>query len=485
MAIAACGLALLLSTAPTTHAADHDAQLIVFVQHDPSPLGQAFETQTLPQIRALARDMDVTLLERRISRQGSAPVGVDITPLIVFQNHRGRSVYQGRYSTLDRIRNFVRTSRHLPQGDEPLVREDLPVWELDSAEGPKVATPIKITAMTGTHEEVARVHASQQIFLDEWTQIIGVQRDRFEMRDRVELGRTDRLFYTDYHPHLADGGEFYLSLALYSQFNCHDPIFSLPGEELHGPWHHHGDIFYEGARILENEIARQLAESTLGDGFDVVPATVQRVSWEEAGLPLPPPPPPDSADTEVPADLELVREWVIDQDVQGDRPAVQFAFPAPLDGYAGEVTHITGDLTLGPDLSLTDMRGTFHADPGSVTMGESDLDAAIHGSMLEVDAYPDAHFVIDSVESSFDRPAFGQVAAAVLHGRFTMKDRTVPLSVPISIEAYLGRDGEPRLSIDGQWSIRLLEPFGIAGPPGDAPANDTLIYRCHLVFQPK
>ncbi len=45
-------------------------------------------------------------------------------------------------------------------------------------------------------------------------------------------------------------------------------------------------------------------------------------------------------------------------------------------------------------------------------------------------------------------------------------------------------DGEPRLSIDGRWQVRLLDPFGIDGPPGDAPANDTLIYTCYLVFEP-
>ncbi|MEL6986048.1 MAG: hypothetical protein AAFO29_26700, partial [Actinomycetota bacterium] len=65
-----------------------------------------------------------------------------ITPLVAYQNHRGRSIYQGRYATLDRVKNFVRTSRFLPQGDEPLVRGGLPVWDLGQA---KVGTPVKVT----------------------------------------------------------------------------------------------------------------------------------------------------------------------------------------------------------------------------------------------------------------------------------------------------------------------------------------------------
>ena len=35
---------------------------------------------------------------------------------MVYQNHRGRSVYQGRTTTPERIRNFIRTSRFVPPG---------------------------------------------------------------------------------------------------------------------------------------------------------------------------------------------------------------------------------------------------------------------------------------------------------------------------------------------------------------------------------
>jgi hypothetical protein len=459
--------------------------LIVFRQHDPSPLGEAFAQQTLPQIEALAKELGVGLIDRRISRQGSAPEGVEITPLIVFQNHRGRSIYQGRYTTLDRVRNFVRTSRFVPQGDEPLVREDLPVWSVDGEGGPLIGTPIKITAYATAGGGYLRTSGDLDRRI---RQAMDAAEPRFTYREQVELGRSDRLFYVDFYPfvdaknQVGPDDTLYLSVAVFSQFHCHEPIWTLPGLDLSGPWADAPAVFAEGFRRAADEIARQLDESELGDGFNPVPRTVERVSWERAGLALPPA--PEGASAEQLAGVELGRDWRVDEAMQADRPAVQFTFPAPLDMYAGEAGDVSGHLTLGDGLSIQGMRGRFLADPGSVTMGEPDLDAAIHATMLEVAAYPESYFVIERIESEFAEPAFGQVAAAVMHGGFTMKGQTIPLTVPISLEAYLGRDGRPRLSIDGRWELRLLEPFGIDGPPGEAPANDTLIFTCHLVLEP-
>ncbi|MEM1107242.1 MAG: YceI family protein [Planctomycetota bacterium] len=454
-------------------------QLIVFVQPGASLLAERFSDETLPELEALAESSgaELTVIDIGQSAEGKrVPGGVGITPLIAFQNHLGRSIYQGRYETLDRVRNFIRTSRFLPQGDEPLVRKELPVWNLGSA---KVATPIKITDLV--LEDGASgdgIDVSAEALAD----AIGGADPRFNWADRVELGRSDRLFYTDYYPYLAADGTLYVGLALFSQFHCHDPVFTLTDGSLNGPATDADEVFARGAKIFADEIARQLKESDLGDGFDVLPEVTKTVSWEDVGLPLPPK--PEGASAEALANVELVQEWTIDEAAQAFRPAVQFKFPAPLDAYSGEASSVFGTLTLGEGLSLEGSRGRFAADPASVTMGESELDSAIHATMLEVESFPESYFELERVETEFAQPAFGTVAAAVLHGSFTMKGVSIPLSVPASVEAFLGDDGKPRLSIDGRWEVRLLDPFGIDGPPGDAPANDTLIYTCHLVFEP-
>ena len=474
LAVAAVWPSAVSAESESAEAAPEAETLVVFVQPGASPLAERFAAEGLPEIEQLAADAEIGFRVVDLSARGGAPEGVGITPLIAYQNHRGRSIYQGRYTTLDRVKNFVRTSRFLPQGDEPLVREDIPVWDLGRA---KVGTPIKVTPLEGVLPDGFDAEA----FQDEVRAAIGNGDERFVTQDRVELGRSDRLFYVDFYPYRSEDDQLYLSLALFSQFHCHDPVFTLMDGSLFGPWEQRAEVFARGMAIFADEIARQLAESELGDGFDVVSVETPVVSWEALGLPLPPA--PEGASAEDLAGIELGRDWVIDETAQQERPAVQFAFPAPLDAYAGEATSVTGTLTLGDGMSLEGMRGTFVADPASVTMGEPELDAAIHATMLEVAAYPESAFVIESVETEFSEPAFGVVAAAVMRGTFTMKGVSIPLAVPASVEAFLGPDGKPRLSIEGQWSLRLLEPFGIEGPPGDAPTNDTLKYTCYLVFE--
>jgi len=77
-----------------------------------SELAREFQTQHLPAIAALAREMSVDFKVVDLSEQG--PLEIGITPLVVLQNFRGR------YATIDRIRNFVRTSRVMPQRKDPL-----------------------------------------------------------------------------------------------------------------------------------------------------------------------------------------------------------------------------------------------------------------------------------------------------------------------------------------------------------------------------
>ena len=112
---------------PYTHAASETEQLIVFVQPDASEVEKAFRERRLPEIRKLAEAMGVSV--HVVDARKGSPAEVGITPLIVYQNHRGRSIYQGRTNTPQRIRNFIRTSRFVPQEKEPNRREDIPILQ--------------------------------------------------------------------------------------------------------------------------------------------------------------------------------------------------------------------------------------------------------------------------------------------------------------------------------------------------------------------
>ncbi len=478
LVVLVCGVFVAASHAESAAGGDAPSspaeQLIVFIDSSGSALQVHFRDETLPELEALADELGVALSVVDVSEAGGSPPGVGLTPLIAFQNWRGRSIYQGRYETLDRVRNFVRTARFMPQGDDKLVREALPAWDRGRA---TLVTPIKVTATRGPGADAFDLKPPAI------TGHLASGMERFEVAERVELGRSDRQWYMDFHPYVAEDGTLFVSSELYSQFHCHEPVASWLDDPVSGPVDEPEQVFAAAAARAEAEIVRLLAESELGDGFDVV--EVPETSWENLGFALPERPAGNTVDA---GDVELVRSWRVDTAAQEQTPAVQFAFPAPLDGYSGEATDITGEVVLGDGLKLADSTGTFTADPASVTMGESDLDAYIHSGLLEVGKFDSSSFTFDRVdvdEAFADQPmSFGTIVPAVLHGEFTMKDVTLPLSVPMSVEAYVGDDGRPRLSFTGSWSLDLMEHYGIEGPPGDDAIRHTLRYACRIVLEP-
>jgi hypothetical protein len=190
-------------------------QLIVFEQPDISPVAKSFRQRHLPQIQKLAQTLGLDL--HVVDAHKGSPAEIGITPLIVYQNHRGRSIYQGRTTTPARIRNFIRTSRFVPQGIEPNRREDIPIWAKGRS---RVWAPLKVAPLSGTpprnhdHKKFAAVALKS----------IGKGFEKFRVQKSAELGRADRGFYMDFNPWLSDDGTLYLTAVLFSQFDCKQPV---------------------------------------------------------------------------------------------------------------------------------------------------------------------------------------------------------------------------------------------------------------------
>jgi hypothetical protein len=177
-------------------------QLIVFLQPGASPVDETFQKRHLPKIRKLAAAMGVSV--HSIDANQGSPAEIAITPLIVYQNYLGRSIYQGRSTTIDRIRNFIRTSRFVPQGLALNRREHIPIWKNGRI---RVWAPLKVSAVRGTPPE-GYDHA---VFVSEALKSIGEGFNNFRIEPVAELGRADRGFYMDFYPWLSQGGTLYLS----------------------------------------------------------------------------------------------------------------------------------------------------------------------------------------------------------------------------------------------------------------------------------
>ena len=450
-------------------------QLLVFVQSGRSTVDDHFQSAQLPAIRQEAASMSVDV--HIIDVDKGAPPEVALTPLLVYQNHRGRSIYQGRTTTPDRIRNFIRTSRFVPQGREPNRREKMPVWALERL---NLWAPLKVAAVTGTPPP----GYDDQAFRREALEAVAQGFKHFRTRGEVALGRADRGFYMDFYPWRADDGTLFLSLALYSQFHCKEPIFEKKKEPLTGPWEKRQEMFKQAAALLESRVAAHIRQPENGDAFDAVDADVPVLKWDQLGFPLPPERPRQA--TNDAAAARLTPEWALAAPDPQAPPMIQFRFAPPLDNYAGEVKAGRGILNLPASLVLENAAGHIEVDTRSaITMGDPVLDEAIQGSMLlGTRNHPQSRFTIESLSSDGRPIAFGRLSPAQITGTFQLKGKSMPLAAPAEFEPVIGADGRPRLIVRTAFRIDLRD-FDIEGADGPAPARHTVKFDVNLAFEPR
>lgn len=467
--IIATALCTMLLPGPGAGAsAPRGGTLIIFLGAD-----DAYPTADLRALlddyRALGEELDVDLQLRALD--GGAPAQIVITPLVVFQNHRGRSIYQGRYDTLNRVRNFVRTSRVIPQSKQRLDRRDTLLWSEGRA---LVCAPVKVTALAGTLPD----DLDEARFEAESHAAIAAGMERFELRRSFDLGRGDRSFYLDVHPYF-DGGLLFLSCEIYSQFNCHTPIYSALDEPIIGFWEDRAALFGDAGRLFEQEIVRLMSAAPSRDAFTPVPGELPVVTWSKLGLDLPAPPLVAAAGAA--PDLSVPTKWVVDD----TRPAsVFFRFAPPLEGYAGEAQTLTGELDLG-ERTLSDARATFRVPVSSITMGEELLDKDLQTQkFLHAEAHHMSSFTLTSMASNQDHLHFGEQTVATMSGLFRMKGHSIPIDVRTAFEPVLDDNAEPLLQMTADWSIRIGDPFGMIGPDGPMPARDTVQFTCHITLRP-
>jgi len=453
-------------------AASEAEQLLVFVQPGASAVQTAFQEQHLPEIRKVAESMGVSV--HVVDARQGAPLQISLTPLVVYQNHRGRSIYQGRTTTTTRIRNFIRTSRFVPQGEEIRRRERIPIWESGRS---KIWAPLKVAALTGSRPQ----NYDHEAFVAAALKNIDKGFKRFRMQKVAELDRADRGFYMDFNPWLSQDGRLYLSLVLFSQFDCKAPVYQ---KKITGAWNDQGKLFQEASGLMENAVAEIIGDAESGDSFDPLKIDVPQKSWEQIGFPLPPAPTAKSVELE--ASTKIPTNWVLEKSGSGEPPMIQFRFPAPLDNYAGEVLAAKGELTLPQSLIASGAAGFVEIDTTSaITMGDPRLDEAIRGSMmLHTKKFPTAKFVINSIASDDQPIAYGRLTPVIVTGAFTLKGKSVPLTSKTEFEPVVGEDGNPRLVIRGAFNIDL-RVFTIEGADGPEPARHTLLFDVYFILKGK
>jgi hypothetical protein len=117
-------------------------------------------------------------------------------------------------------------------------------------------------------------------------------------------------------------------------------------------------------------------------------------------------------------------------------------------------------------------------------MGNKTLDSELRDKILRVVKFPAARFTLDPVSGPGSPIVFGSPAPFTGAGRLELLGESVPLAVNAQAEAVLADDGTPRLDVRATFRIRIGEPFGLTGPDGPSPANDTLVFAARFRLKP-
>ncbi|MGD1844742.1 MAG: YceI family protein [Salibacteraceae bacterium] len=453
-----------------TTLAQSKGQLIIFTQSD-KPISQHFERESLPKIQQYAQERGLQIIRKEV--KDGAPEEVTLTPQIIFQNHLGRSIYRGRYLTIDRLTNFIRTVTNAPQGIATNPVTQYPITEIGRT---MVGAPIKITNLEGALPELFDAAA----FEKEARTALAQGFKQLQVKANFDLPTRARLFYMDYHPYLGEDGQFYLSAKLFSMFSCAKEVYATE-TAFKGSWQNREAVFQEAAARMEGIAFAQLKNLKVGDAFETIPGDVPVKSWETLGLNLPSAP----NNKILAADLKgkLPNYWNFEKALPDGSPIIQFNFGAPVDHYAGEVRQLNMHLALAKGQQLQGATGFVVVNANSVTMGDAVLDDHIFNDYLHTANFPKASYEF-KITKAPAKWAIEEPQNIELEGTFTMVGKSIPLTAKGRIAAIADPDGTPRLQVNGQFLLPLKEGFGISGPDGPSPAKDELQFYINLILEP-
>ncbi|MEN0046115.1 MAG: hypothetical protein AAF806_03540 [Bacteroidota bacterium] len=439
--------------------------LVIFTQASDTH----FIETALSEIKDFANENGIEVIEKDAAM--GMPAEITTTPAIIYQNARGRSIYSSRYAELSTIKNFIRTSKVVPQRKADLQKEQVLVWESGKS---KIVADLKITEAKGKLPN----DLNQAKFKEITRTIFDEHMGNFSFQNQVNLQRTDRIFYLDIHPYFGKANQCFLSLEIYSQYSCKDPIFSNFTSPLKGNSSDLDNLLQQAAKILEQEVIAQISNSTIGDAFSSIPKNVSVKTWKTLGLSLP----QKNAQQKMnlAAAPVLPQNWIFHEALDASTPIVQFRFMAPLDRYVGEIKSIQGDL----QFTDNQMKGNFVADMQSLTMGMESFDYNVLNKYVKAYKFPASSFEFSS-PVDFAQLVYGETLNTTVQGTFELMRKKHPVEVVAQITPIVDATGQALLQVSASFELNVVDDFGIKGPDGPSPAREMMQFDLNFLMKDK
>jgi hypothetical protein len=410
------------------------------------------------------------------------PESVKFLPSLYFQNHKGRSLYLGRYTNTEKLEKFIQTKKLIPTKNQTSNIENSITLEKNNF---KMFVRLKITDLAGAlptdFDQVKFKREAKSYILSSFNDL------KANNNSIQETG--DRTIYFDIYPWRGPGNTLAVKIAIYSQFDCHSPIYSS-SKALTGQFENMEQVLSSITKDFEVKLKELLEFSKNGDAINFN-LSQERVSWKKFGLPLPVKP---SGHTDIDLNtLKLSKKWQHTKIESDNMPAaVYFNFPAPLDHYQGHFTKSTSELTLTEGdtetdhkkLSFKDVKGSGTVTIANLDMGNQYLNESAISTINSQEKTAELQFKnVNFLENNTDL-RFGEIFPVTGSGFLTMKGKTIPVFLRGDAGLILNEESKPRLFISFKYRVNINSNFEISGPDNSTESNNLIDYNIIMEMEP-
>ncbi|MEZ4686699.1 MAG: hypothetical protein R3B47_11710 [Bacteroidia bacterium] len=395
----------------TFHTPSSGESLLVFYQRDTD---SSFLNNEYRWLKEIAENQQLNLIV--FDEKAGFPEQVTATPALMFWGKHGPALFGGKYRERAAVENFLRISRLSPVPSRPDLRRNLLCMKHGRQQ---VAIPLKITPQQGGYEQ----QKDWQSLLVEAFESQGV----FVKKDSLQLWPGDRKYYLDLHPWVEADGRMYLTVALFSQFDCIAPVWNNFEKPFVGNIQNPAGAIGSIVAKTDSVIAAFVAGSAGNESLSAVPANGRFFDLDSLSRQ-----PGFEFRGSIP-EYAILTETVFTRanPASPDLPMLTFNFPAPLDRYAGEIKKLEARLSFSPQFDS--ISGSVVAEVKSMTMGMRDLDKKVLKSYLQsLQKYPKAS--LNSKPFGFRGHGRRQSPRLQLPGIFRMMDKSMPLVTEVLLE---------------------------------------------------
>jgi len=374
------------------------------------------------------------------------PQLVTATPAIIFSNEKGWSIYGGQINQYRSINSFIKQSI-----SRPIIPRSIPLETpilVHSKGRQKIGLKIKLTTWNEPQISENWKPKLEELIRKEWN----------ASESKSAFYPTDRKFYLDIHPY-KKRDSVYLSMAIFSQFDCINPIFNNFANPLVGIYAQSDNLISKVVALALRKIEELSNDRSLGIGLSPVPLASKSKPYSmETKVE------PTSTISTGKIEEELVGTWNKINTVSDQEPMIQFNFPQPLERYSGNINKMSGNL----EISNENISGKFIANLKSLVMGSKSLNKKVFKDYLKISKFSEASFKFENAKTDL---IWNQQSSAEIIGVFEMLGKEIPL---ITKCQFTPNEAKELINITVEFRVNIKEVFELPGPDGPKEASENI-----------